>query len=240
MPRGSTNSVTRGMPERENFDREHHPRDFASTEARVEGTSRRNTGRRPPPRRANTLNRADTSEMTGLSHAHYQYVNRASHGHGARRATAGDVYTSDASNSPTSSDDDDDDSDNDTVAGEVNGPRSGVRGTRGPGGITREDYPSIDCDYLAGEPTPRRYGGTRGPRFEGTPARRVLEPSASRGTGSRYANESRDDSTGNAADVDSNYPPRGGRRGAGAGARRGRGSHSGAQHRRGEPSSRRC
>lgn len=258
MPRGSTNSTTRGMTGRENFDREHNPRDFAHTMARVEGTSGSNAGRRTHPRSSGIR---DLGGMTGGRYTHQgpafrghranrssirildewtggrsTHTSQAFRGHGARRATAGDVYNSDAWSSSTSSDDDDDDdeSDNDTVAGEVNGPRSDIVG---------EDYASMDCcDLLAGESTRPRHGESRGPRFESTPDRRDLGSSGSRETVFRYADESSDHSTDNATDDASDYRPRGGGRGAGASTRRGRNLHPanhGAQNRRGELSSRR-
>ena len=94
-----------------------------------------------------------------------------SHGHRNYRGALekdydSDCSTTEASVEPVESDDDADDSDTDLVAGETIAAISRIN--RRLRNLDIEHPSSICDDTLAGEPNRRRFGRTRGPRFEET------------------------------------------------------------------------
>lgn len=229
--------MIRGTTGRDHFDRDHLD-DSPFDTSREDGISGRYGAPRPRGADARVFDRSD--RMAGSRDEFSHYASGASRGYGGHRAAGGAGFDSD-----------DDASDDDTVAGMVNGPRSG--GARGHRGMLGEDYASFDDGSFAGEGTRPRYGGTRGPRFGGhggmvredfasfdddsfageATRSRFGGARGSHGYGSsdRYGGGSRDaddsDFAGNSSDGDdeSACPPPRGRRGAAASTRRGNDSH---------------
>lgn len=221
MPHRRTNTLARGMTEREDFDRS-YLEESASEMSREEEISGRYGAGRPRSYDVDGFGDSDRGQSRIAGSRDYsRHAGGASRGHGAHRATRGE-----------------DSSDDDSLAGESVGPRS--RGIRDHRGMIRADDDSFDDDSLAGESAGRRFGGTRGqrgmrgenyeessdddslagesagPRYVGARGQRVQRPSYSRGTGSRYT----DDSTEEFTDDESAYRARGARGGVAASARR--------------------
>lgn len=144
MPRGRTDQMIRGMSERENFEREeayynHHADRHYEEESESE-ISGPYSGPRPRG--------YGESRIVGSHDDYSDYASGPPRGCGGHGAMGGEEY--------------EDSLDDDSLAGESVGPRSG--GTRGHRGMVSENYDSFDDDSLTEEPASRRFGGIHGHR----------------------------------------------------------------------------